>query len=161
MKSKITLEELKQYILAEAQKLYKIAILKEEKENIEKTLAEWDVRAMKAAKKDIEKDGYTFEPLGKSKFEKHLKKKDLKKAMSPTAEKNEAAQVFTGTDVTNPNAKMYFFKIKHDKGTDKLKIADFSQENAKKVIAAYMNAPESAIEFVKEEPIQKIKQIPV
>ena len=42
---------------------------------------------MNAAKKDIESDGHKFEPLGKNKFEKHLDKKELHKAMSP--EKNK------------------------------------------------------------------------
>ena len=209
MKNKMTVSDLKKYVIAEATKLYKIEVLKEEKEGIENQLMEIDKRAMKAAKKDIEADFLKFTPLGKNRFEKHLDKKELEKAMSPEKNldekkysdkaskvigkeishlqkdkgyphdravaaainvakdkgfkvppaKNEASQVFAGTDNTNPDARMYFFKIHHDNGTDKLKIADFSKENAKKVIAKFMNAPESAVEFVKEEPItgNKIK----
>jgi len=80
---KVTISELKNYIISEAKKLYDLEILKEEKRKIEKALSEIDKRAMNAAKQDIEKDGGKFEPLGKNKFEKNIDKKELKKAMSP------------------------------------------------------------------------------
>jgi hypothetical protein len=50
---------------------------------------EIDKSAMDAAKRDIEYDGHKFEPLGKNRFEKHLDKKELKKAMSPEKKLNE------------------------------------------------------------------------
>lgn len=81
--NKMTMSELKGYIISEAKKLYEIEILKEEKKQIETALSEIDKKAMNAAKKDIEKDGDKFEFLGKNKFEKNIDKKELKKAMSP------------------------------------------------------------------------------
>lgn len=66
--------------------------------------------------------------------------------------KNEASQLHIGTDVTDPSVKMHFFKVKHDKGSNNYKVADSSEENAKKVLAKYLNAPEGAIEFIKSEP---------
>lgn len=86
MKNKMTISNLKQYVIAEATKLYKIELLKEEKSSIENQLMEIDKKAMNAAKRDIEYDGHKFEPLGSNKFEKGIDKKELKKAMSP--EKN-------------------------------------------------------------------------
>jgi len=199
MKNKMSVEEFKQYVLSEAQKLYKIEVLKEEKERLEKELSIlnentpplelgltlMDPEVMKKLRQDMIRRaaGWAFtEPkqnLDENKYSEkasnfigkeigHLQKdknyphdravaaainvaKDKGYKVPPA--KNEISQVFAGTDVTNPDAKMYFFKIHHDKGVDKLKIADFSQENAKKVIAKFMNAPESAVEFVKEAPI--------
>lgn len=40
MKRKMSIEDFKNYVISEAKKLYKIAILKEEKEEIEKSLSD-------------------------------------------------------------------------------------------------------------------------
>jgi len=60
-----------------------INVAKDKGFKIPKPTNEIDKSAMKAAKRDIEYDGHKFEPLGKNKFEKHLDKKELRKAMSP------------------------------------------------------------------------------
>lgn len=69
-------------------------------------MSEIDKKAMNAAKKDIEVDFLKFTPLGKNRFEKHLDKKELEKAMSP--EKNleekkysDAAQDFIGKEISH------------------------------------------------------------
>lgn len=92
--NKMTISELKNYIISEAKKLYEIEILKEEKKKIESILSEIDRKAMNTAKKDIEKDGDKFEPLGKNKFEKNIDKKELKKAMSPESVDEGLGDIF-------------------------------------------------------------------
>lgn len=81
----MTTTELREYIISETKKLIKKEVLKEEKNRIESLLSEIDKKAMNAAKKDIESTGDKFVPLGKSKFEKNIDRKELKKAMSPEA----------------------------------------------------------------------------
>lgn len=58
-------------------------VAKDKGYKVPKPTNEIDKSAMKAAKKDIEAAGHKFEPLGKSRFEKDINKKDLEKAMSP------------------------------------------------------------------------------
>ena len=77
----MTISELKSYIISEAKKLIKKDALNEEKKRIEALISEIDKKAMDAAKRDIEADGGKFVPLGKSKFEKNINKKELKKAV--------------------------------------------------------------------------------
>lgn len=72
----MTIQEFKQYVIAQAKKLY------------ESNLSEIDKEAMSAARKDIEDDGQKFQTLGKSKFEKNINKKELHKTMSPEKENN-------------------------------------------------------------------------
>jgi hypothetical protein len=157
MKNKLTFQELKDYILNEAKKLYKLEVLKEEKTTIEQTLVEWDKKAMLAAKQDIENSGQKFEPLGKNKFEKHLNKKELNKAMSPETHKGleENSPEPIADDIGNKLSvqQMYYFKIKHDNGVLKIKTASTSEESARKAIANAEGAPESAIQFIKSTPL--------
>lgn len=80
---KMTINEFKNYVILEAKKLYKIEILKEEKQKIENLLSEIDYKAMKSAKEDIKSSGEKFQSLGKNNFEKNINKNGLKKAMSP------------------------------------------------------------------------------
>lgn len=64
-----------------------INVAKDKGYKIPKPTNEIDKSAMKAAKKDIEAAGHKFEPLGKSRFEKDINKKELEKAMSPEKSK--------------------------------------------------------------------------
>lgn len=160
----MTISELKSYIISEVKKLI-------EKE----VISEIDKKAMNAAKKDIEADGDKFVPLGKSKFEKNIDKKELKKAMSPETMEEKVnpwavCHASTGpekdanfekcvmdvkkkehmVETSEPVTKTYLFHLKHDKGTKKLKTSGSSMEAARKKIANAEGAPESALTFIRE-----------
>lgn len=105
MKPKMTISELKSYIISEAKKLIKKDALNEEKKRIEALISEIDKKAMDAAKRDIEADGGKFVPLGKSKFEKNINKKELKKAMSP--EKVEESEELPKNDADHKEQPGY------------------------------------------------------
>lgn len=63
------------------------------------------------------------------------------------------AKTNEGEEGSSPVWQMYFFKVKHDNGTAKLKTASTSEESAKKAIMNAEGCPENAITFVKAVPM--------
>jgi len=158
MENKMTLVEFKNYIKKEAEKLYKITLLKEEKEKLE-----FELSILKESTPPLELGVALMDPETLQKVRQEMLKKASGWAVpEPKQQLDENApdpmsdpDVFptTGNKMreNQESNQMYTFNVKHDKGSIKIKTNGSSAEEAKKKIAAAEGAPESAITLVKEE----------